>query len=259
MIHRRTPANARAALHLLPLLAVVVQVSCGGGHAPSGSRDSEGGAATDVDHSSPQAVYEDWREAMHEADGRRLYETLSPDGRQRMLRIGVGLVLMGAGQGGLEDEAKSLLQKHGIDLMEVARETAARTEEGGAIVDSILQRVRDKPALLDDVIDYFVRYDPTDEGKPFREPRYGPLQDLAIEGDSARGSLTARLANQPLRKPDELRPGNPRPVVLDFKRIDGRWYVASGSPRDKHGPAADEPPSTDQPQRRRPSVNDEAP
>ena len=154
-----------------------------------------GSSTTQVKYDSPQAAYDAFSNASQAGEWRTLAEALTPESQDAL----AAMLLLPAGMAAAFDESAGgelelILKKH---------ELSSDTLDVGA--DEL--PVKDKPAFIADVAEWLMRQggDSSDLGMPS-----GKLTDLAIDGDSATGTIK-----------DE---------PISFRQVDGGWLVHLETP-----------------------------
>jgi hypothetical protein len=195
-----------------------------------------------VDHSSPQSVFDAYQQAIDRQNWTQLYATLSPASRERMLGVLFYSLTMAAANRNLKSEVDAVLKEHRIDFAKAGREVAGVSEadKSQTAIDAVLRQVDDKTAFFSDLVQFSIRHDPSGEGEPFTRFEDGSLRDVSIEGDEAEGSVTVRRKKEqaPGRSQAPARGQASGPVrgaaepsiLLRFRRVEGRWYIAREDP-----------------------------
>jgi DNA-directed RNA polymerase subunit RPC12/RpoP len=185
-------------------------------------------------YATPEAVWQAYKKAAENEDWRTLYNTLTPQTRDRMLG---GLVLMAQMVGANDERVAAIAEKHGLNTSAPDAGGIGQMFSQMNQLDSLGNEIKNKQAFFVDMMKYFA-----EKGEEMREKMGGrqqmtmmnasqELKDVVIEGDSARGMQTVSLS------------GNTVEVPIEFRKIDGGWLIHQPSFQE----AANRPPADNDP------------
>jgi hypothetical protein len=161
---------------------------------------------------TPEAAFKAFQEATEAADWQTAANCLTADSQTMMaddLILGVSFSTGGDEQ--KEKDVAALLKKHGIDLD--AEPPAAK---GGAGMPEISAAVKDKPALISDLMTWLKQN--KDGGGTFLQLK--KIGKVSVDGDKATAMVETDNGQRPIA----------------FVRVDGGWLLSMDEDRGRGGP-----------------------
>jgi hypothetical protein len=194
----------------------VASIGCGGNDDPAGEASANGEASTTPEAATPQAAFEAYKGAILAKDFQTELELLTPESQNQKL---ANVLSSAVARAGRNPDVARLLKKHEIGLGQLGVEATAAP--GDVVVSpekiqALAAAVKDKPTCYAELSRQMEQAEGQATGGP--DTQNGPasgdapkieLVNVKIDGDTA--SAEQRY--------------NDLPVPIEFRKIDGRWYV----------------------------------
>jgi len=172
-------------------------------------------------YATPEAVWEAQKKATENQDWKTLYNTLTPETRDRMAS---GIAFIALMAGGADESMAAIVKKHGLKSQTTATDTsspAGLTQMFSQLqqqMESAADSIEDKESFFVDVMAYFAEKGEEMQGQMGNQQMTmmtasQELKDVVIDGDRARGTQTISVM------------GNTVNVPIEFRQIDGSWLI----------------------------------
>jgi hypothetical protein len=181
-----------------------------------------GGAAS---YSTPDAAFKGMQTAAEKEDWKAFCETLTDDSRDMMAGSmafgGMFMSKMGALGAKEEDKAKlktidEVLKKHGLTeehFSKLPKDPMPKDKAGQqAAMRKMVEPVKDKAAFVGDMMKSMKSLSKDGESN-FSMIKSAKLEELKVEGDTAKGVIVTQIKGQDKREP------------VEFRKVSGSWRV----------------------------------
>lgn len=177
---------------------------------------------------SPQAVWDAYRYAVHRGRWKEAFQCLTPEARERQVH---GLVFTAAHLGhtpekATADKLKAILKKHGLDVDHIEAETAGtEREDASDYLREMNRRVHDAEGLFVEAMSVLDPVLPRPAGKYWRRVlAHGELTGIDIVDSRATGKYIRKLNEGELFSIGGVRQTEVEHTAV-FHESDGRWFV----------------------------------
>lgn len=172
-------------------------------------------------YATPEAVWEAQKKATEGQDWKTLYNTLTPETRDRMV---AGFAFMAQMVAGTDEGMAAIVKKHGLESRSSVPDESSPAGLGQMFtkmqeqIETAAASIKDKESFFVDVMDYFAEKGEEMQRKMGNQQMTmmtasQELSDVVIDGDNARGTQTISAM------------GNTRNVPIEFRRIDDSWLI----------------------------------